>query len=93
MFGALEGESGDANVHIEDKEGRKEVMVQVPPGLEDDSESEVEMEELVDSDSDKEDEEMEEWLSKLGMKKIAGGEVVIVSGETRRKRSSGRRRW
>ena len=56
-------------------------MVEVPPGLEDDSESEVEVEELVDSDSDGEDEEMKEWLAKLGMKKTAGGEVVIVRRE------------
>ena len=78
MFGGLEEDSEDANVDIKDKEGRREEEVRMPPGLE---ESDEEVEEMVDSDSEDEDVEMKEWLEKLGMRKTAGGEVVIVRRE------------
>ena len=43
MFGVLEKDGEDANVDIEDKEGRKEEEVKMPPGLEE-SDGEVEEE-------------------------------------------------
>ena len=52
----MEEEKEDAYADIEDKEGRKEAKVEVPPELEDDSESEIDAGKLVESDSDEEDE-------------------------------------
>jgi hypothetical protein len=76
MFEALKGDGGEW-------QSGEEELKERPPGLTSDSDSDGGVEELVDSDSDKEDAEMEEWLVKLGMKKDAGGEVVIVSEETK----------
>ena len=58
-------------------------IVDTPPGLTDDSEPEADKEKLVEADSDDEEQEMEEWLAKLGMEKKAGGEVVIVKKEAK----------
>ena len=65
------------------EEIEEEEAVEVPPGLTDDSEPEVEKEKLADPDSEEEEQEMEEWLVKLGVKKVTGDEEVIVKRESK----------